>query len=202
MPAQLSLFSVGVRPPAYADLEGLLAGPGHVARRGGTARLSVLLPDPASWRVEALLAGMAELTLAGEIHCDELGRSVRTPFAADLVPIATRWARGAITTAPAGLALDGPRLRWWCLAAGHLDPVGYVLELGDDEASWPRIGAALAAAGVPGTFVRPRQATASAPVGHLDHEAYRIVGTRRRARLAELVGPPPPSAPPGSWPAA
>lgn len=198
MPAQLSLFSVGVRPPAYADLEGLLAGPGHVVRREHTARLSVLLPDPAGWRVEALLAGMAELALDGETVRDELGLSVRTPFDAELLPLATRWSRGAITTAPAGFALDGPRLRWWSLAAGHLDAVGYVLCLGDDEASWPRIGAALASAGVPGTFVRPRQGAS----GRLEHESYRIVGGRRRTRLAELVGPAPAAAPIGSWPTA
>lgn len=192
MPAQLTFFSAGVGPPSYADLEGLLAGPGRLARRGGTVRLSVLLPRPARWRVRALVTGLAELDLGPEVVDDPLGQAVRSRFATELAPLAERWTRGALTTAPAGLVLDGPRLRWWCLAAGYADPQGHVLVLGDDEASWARIGAALAAAGVPGMFVRPRLP------GRLEHQAFRVVHGRRLARLAELVGPPPAGA--DGWP--
>ena len=196
MSAQLSLFSVGVRPPAYADLDGLLAGPGKIARRGSTARVSVVLSDPAQWRITALLAGLAELGLAGEVQRGEVGLSVRTPFAAELVPIALRWTTGAVTVAPAGLVLDGPALRWLCLTAGNADTVGYLLTLGSDEASWSRVGSALASAGVPGTFVRPRHPDALAGRAR---PAYRIVGRRLR-RLVELVGPAPAGAVAGGWP--
>lgn len=194
MSAQLTLFSVGVRPPAHADLDGLLAGPAKIVQRGTTARISVVLPDPAQWRVAALLAGLAELGIAGEVVRVEFGTSVRTPFAAELMPTAQRWRTGALTVAPLGLALEGPALRWWCLAAGCGDASGYVLSLGSDEASWSRIGSALAASGVPGTFVRPRQ-----PAGIRGRPAYRIVGRRLR-RLIELVGPAPAGAAVGDWP--
>ena len=189
---QLSLFSAGVRPPSVDDLDGLLVGPAHVVRRGGTARVSVLLPHPDRWRVEALLAGLDVLSLGGDTVEDELGVTVRTRFAAELATLAARWTRGAVTTAPSDLVLDGPRLRWWCLAAGYADPLGFVLILGDDEATWARAGAALATAGVAATFVRPRLP------GRLEHEAYRVVGARRLARLAELVGPAPRGA--DGWP--
>jgi hypothetical protein len=196
MPPQLSLFSVGVRPPAYADLEGLLAGPGKIARRGLTARLSVVLPDPAQWRIDALLTGLAELGLGGDVERSGVGVSVRTPFAAELAPIAARWTVGALTVAPAGLVLEGPGLRWWCLAAGGADTVGYVLTLGSDEASWSRVGSALAAAGTPGTLVRPRQPDLQPGRAR---PAYRIVGRRLR-RLVELVGPAPVGASAVGWP--
>jgi hypothetical protein len=196
MSAQLSLFSVGVRPPAYADLDGLLAGPGQIVRRAGSARLSILLTDPAEWRITALLADLLALGLDGEVERSEFGCSVRTQFSAELDETARRWSRGAVTVAPAGLVLDGPALRWWCLAAGSSDTVGYALTLGSDEASWSRVGSALAAAGVPGTFVRPRPT--ESPSGR-SRPAYRIVGRRLR-RLVELVGPAPAGASAGGWP--
>lgn len=210
MSAQLSLFSVGVSPPGYADLDGLLAGPGHLACRGGSARISIVLSEPGQWRVDALLAGLAELGLTGDVRRSELGMSVRTPFRPELAPLAQRWTTGARTRAPAGLVLDGAGLRWWCLAAGSGDAVGYVLALRPDEASWGSIGAALAAAGVPGTLVRPRQPDQSSgdvpdqrspQSRHRSRPAFRLVGRRLR-RLAELVGPAPAGAPAGGWPVA
>jgi hypothetical protein len=91
--------------------------------------------------------------------------------------------------------LDGPRLRWWCLCAGtaYLDAAApmYTLALGaSDEPAWGSVGAALAAAGIPGVLVGPRA----------DGPAYRIVGRRRLARLRELVGEPPPGVPAEGWP--
>src|SRR5438067_1585562 len=41
--SQLSLFSAAAREPALADLEGVLAGPGQVVRRGAQARVSVVV---------------------------------------------------------------------------------------------------------------------------------------------------------------
>lgn len=52
------------------------------------------------------------------------------------------------------------------------------------------VEAALAAAGLPAVLVDSRAGGS----------AYRIVGRRRLARLAELIGDPPPQAPPGEWP--
>jgi hypothetical protein len=189
-PTQLSLFSAQTRTPAIDDLEGLLLGPGQLVRRDRAARLSVVVADP--WRVESLLAAMDALGLAGDAvtHSDG-GTSVRTPFTVALGAVAGRWQRGAVKWPPTGLAVDGHRLRWWCIAAGAGEVRGYLLGLGPREPQvWPAVGSALAGAGVPGTFVGSR---ASGP-------AYRIVGDRRLRRLAELVGPPPAGAPPEQWP--
>lgn len=194
MSGQLSFFSAGARPPSYADLEGLLAGPGQVVRRGAAARISVVLPASAHWRVAALTAELAGLGLTAEVAPAGArnGTAVRTPFVTELVALAQRWTVGAAKRPPAGLVLDGPRLRWWCLAAGSSDTSGFRLGLDPtDDLSWPAVGAALAGAGVPGTLVGPRA----------DGPAYRLVGARRLDRLRELVGDPPPEADPAQWPA-
>lgn len=196
--SQLSLFSAEARAPSYADLEGLLAGPGQVVQRRGEARVGVVVED--GWRVEALVAELARLELEADLEPAEQGMAVRTPFLAALLPMARDWSRGAVKQPPPGFALDGARLRWWCLAAGTAGGAAaggsvamYTLALGaNDEQAWPAVGAALAGAGVPGALVGPR---AAGP-------AYRIVGARRLARLRELVGDPPPGAPPDGWPTA
>ncbi|HEY0002877.1 MAG TPA: hypothetical protein VGB74_20655, partial [Actinoplanes sp.] len=51
---QLSFFGAGTAEPSPADLAGLLAGPAHLGRMGGTARVSV--PVDAAWRVHVLVA--------------------------------------------------------------------------------------------------------------------------------------------------
>ncbi len=193
MSQQLSLFAAGELPPAVDDLEGLLAGPGHLVRRPDAARLSVLVA--ASWRVAALLEEFAERGLVGERVETPAGRLVaRTAFSPRLQPMAARWARGARILPPAGWRLDGPRLRLWTAAAGHCDDYGYLLPLADDtdagEGRWSAVGAALHDAGVPGTLVGPR---AGGP-------AYRFTG-KRLTRLAELVGGAPAGAPVRDWPA-
>jgi hypothetical protein len=187
---QLSLFGVEAAAPAPADLEGLLAGPGQVVRMGGTARVSVVVDE--LWRAQAL---HAELRLRGlAVTCVatvEQHIGVRTAYTATLAPLGTAWLRGAVKVPPAGFGLDGRRLRLWAAAAGHLDGLGYTLRLGpSDELSWPAVGAALAAVGLPAALLGAR---AGGP-------AYRISGRRRIARLAELVGDPPPAAPRELWP--
>lgn len=194
MSGQLSFFSADTRPPDLADLEGLLAGPGHVVRRGAAARVSVVVPAAAAWRVGALVSQLARLELTADVAPARArdGTTVRTPFTPALVPLAERWSVGAAKRPPAGFRLDGARLHWWCLAAGRADPPGYALGLDRTaEFSWAPLGAALAGAGVPGTLLGPR---AAGP-------AYRILGARRLARLRELVGEPPAGAA-GDWPAA
>jgi len=246
---QLTLVSHGVLPPSVADLEGLLLGPGQLARMGGTARLSVIVPN--RWRQAALLAAFVERGLPGESTSTEDGRpAVRTPFLAALGPAARRWARGAVKAVPDGFTLDGQRLRLWAIAAGHSDGAGYLFTLGahDDPNVWSSAGTVLRVAGLPATFLqyggraaanpaptapetatnhsnhddqRPAQrdggqdpgtngltsddngADGPGTAGHgraADGPAYRITGRRRLARLAELVGDPPPGAQPVDWP--
>jgi hypothetical protein len=203
---QLSFFSADALPPSVADVEGLLAGPGQVVRRADTARVSIVITEP--WRIEAMVDALQVVGLEAELVPGSEGRTaVRTPFVSALLPVALRWTSGAVKLPPPGLQLDGPRLRWWSLGAGHdaghgaghgashRDPAtkaeAYTLGLGaSDEQAWPAVGAALAAAGVPGTFVGPRG----------DGPAYRIVGRRRLSRLRELVGEPPAGVPPEAWP--
>jgi len=192
--SQLSLFSAAAREPQVADLEGLLAGSGQVVRRGDGARISVVVPP--GWRSDALLAEMAALALPAELDRSEPGgTTVRTPWLPELRGIADAWTHGAVKVPPAGWALDGARLRWWCLAEGSVGGVPaapmYTLALGpNDEPAWLAVGAALAAAGIAGVLVGPRA----------DGPAYRIVGQRRLARLRELVGDPPDGVPHEGWP--
>jgi len=193
---QMSLFSAAAHEPRLADLDGLLAGPGQVVRRGATARISVVVAD--EWRVEALTAEMALVGVAAEHEpaqdtqpAQPGSTTVRTPWLAELRPVADAWTAGAVKRPPAHWSLDGARLRWWCLAAGSGQPGLYSLALGvSDEPAWQPIGAALAASGVPGVLVGPRA----------DGPAYRVVGQRRLARLRELVGDPPDGAPEAAWP--
>jgi len=115
----------------------------------------------------------------------------RAPWLAALREVADAWTRGAVKVPPPGWAVDGGRLRWWCLSAGIGEPGMYTLALGaSDEPAWTAVGAALATAGVPGALVGPR---AAGP-------AYRIVGQRRLTRLRELVGEPPAGVPDNDWP--
>jgi hypothetical protein len=187
---QLSFFSAGARPAAVGDLEGLLCGPGQVVTQGLTARISVVVRD--EWRIDALLAALAALELDGDTvdATEEGGTAVRTPFDERLVPLAARWSGAGAKRAPADLSLDGPRLRWWSIAAGRNDNQGYVLMLGPhDELVWPAVGAALVRAGLPAAQIGPRA----------DGPAYRLIGQRRLARLRELVGDRPAGVPEDAW---
>ena len=188
---QLSLFGVEARPASPLDLEGLLAGAGQVVRMGGTARVSIVVAD--AWRARALVREAAARGLAAtcEKATVEGHIGVRTAYSSALAPLGTAWLRGAVKHPPPGFALDGRRLRLWAIAAGSAEKGMYMLQLGtsDDEPLWQSIGGALAAAGLPAILLGPR---AGGP-------AYRIVGRRRLARLAELIGDPPPETPPGQW---
>lgn len=193
----MSLFSAGAREPQLADLDGLLAGSGQVVRRGQDARVSVVVND--GWRVTALVSELNALGLEPEVEdaaADEArpgGVAVRSPWLTELRPLADAWTQGAVKLPPLGWALDGPRLRWWCLADGRVSPAMYNLALGPhDQQAWAPVGAALAGAGIPGLLVGPRA----------DGPAYRIVGQRRLNRLRELVGDAPAGAAAADWPAA
>jgi hypothetical protein len=192
---QPSLFGVEATDPTPEDLAGLLAGPGELGRMGGTARVSVPVAD--GWRVHVLIAELALRKLpatwsassassASDDEDDEF--VVRTAYTKRLLRLAGAWADGP----PPGLHLNGQAMRLWVAAAGSPSPDGYLLALNPvRQPDWPPIGAALAAAGLAAALVVP--AVPESP-------AYRITGRKRLARLAELVGDRPATAPYGIWP--
>ncbi|WP_435821299.1 hypothetical protein [Micromonospora parva] len=188
---QLVFFGADAAEPAVADLAGLLAGPAEVVRMGGTARLSVRVD--AAWRVHVLVAELASRGLAASWEPIEGERhAVRTSYTRVLKPLAAAWLHGSTKRPPTAFHLTGRRLRLWLAAAGTPEPPDcYLLGLGpDDQECWESIGVALAAAGLAGTLLGPAEGG----------PAYRITGRRRLARLAELVGGPPPAAPVDAWP--
>lgn len=190
---QLSFFGAAASEPALDDLAGLLAGPGQAVVRGDRARVSVVVAE--EWRTAALRDALDVLGLAPEVAPTGLGSTaVRTPFTSALLPLATAWHPGGRKRPPAGLVLDGPRLRWWCLAAGRADEAGYLLRLGGDAdgdaAPGSPVPRALAAAGLPALAVGAR---AGGP-------GLRVSGRRRLSRLRELVGEPPAGVPADGWP--
>ncbi|WP_410819950.1 hypothetical protein [Micromonospora sp. 050-3] len=188
---QLVFFGADAAEPTVADLAGLLAGPGEVVRMGGTARLSVQVD--AAWRVHVLVAELASRGLAASWEPTEGARhAVRTSYTRVLKPLAAAWLHGTTKRPPAAFHLTGRRLRLWLVAAGTPEPPDAVLlRLGaDGQECWERIGVALAAAGLGGTLLSPRDGG----------PACRITGRRRLARLAELIGEPPRAAPPEAWP--
>lgn len=185
---QLSLFSAEARPPRTADLAGLLCGPGQIVRfgSGDTARLSVVLPDPA--RAPAVVAACAAVGIAAEHVVTEAGATaVRTAFRRDLVDLARAWTTGAVKTVPAGMQLDGAVLRVWLLAAGRWDGHGVELLL-DPHAPQTHLPLVAAATRAGVSPARSGRGT-----------ALRITGARRLRRLAELVGPPPRGIAPDEW---
>ncbi|GIH12406.1 hypothetical protein [Rugosimonospora africana] len=188
---QLSIFGVEAAPPAPADLEGLLAGPGQVVRMGGTARVSVVVGD--LWRGRVLHAELAQRGVpATLVSTVEQHIGVRTAYSSTLAPLGAAWLRGAVKLPPPGFGLDGRRLRLWVIAAGHGDQLGFTLRLGpSDEPAWEPVGVALASVGLPAVLLGTR---AGGP-------AYRIAGRRRIGRLAELVGDRPAEVPAEAWPA-
>jgi hypothetical protein len=106
---------------------------------------------------------------------------VRTAYSSRLNGLARSWPAAA-----GRLFLSGPRLRLWVAAAGGPVEDGYALGLDpDDDPSV--VDAALVRAGLAGTLSD-------------DGRYYLIMGKRRLARLAELVGERPAEAPPALWP--
>ncbi|MGC4849550.1 hypothetical protein ACLQ3F_20100 [Micromonospora sp. DT15] len=188
---QLVFFGADAAEPTVADLAGLLAGPAEVVRMGGTARLSVQVD--AAWRVHVLVAELASRGLAASWEPTEGARhAVRTSYTRILKPLAAAWLHGTTKRPPAAFHLTGRRLRLWLAAAGTPEPPDcFLLRLGvDDQECWEPIGVALASAGLAGALLGPGEGG----------PAYRITGRRRLARLAELVGGPPPATPPEAWP--
>ncbi|MGH3777858.1 MAG: hypothetical protein ACRDRR_19350 [Pseudonocardiaceae bacterium] len=188
---QPSLFSAQANATSPDDLAGLLCAPGqvHGFGRGAAARVSVVVAE--QWRAVEILRACAERGLPAERGRTGDRHWVRTAFVAGLLPLATEWTRGAVKAVPPGWQLDGAALRLWALAAGAPGDRGYLLGV-DPHAPGTHgpLAAALAVAGLAATPLGPR---AGGP-------ALRIAGRRRIARLAELIGDPPPASPTGWWP--
>ncbi|MGS0686483.1 hypothetical protein ACVBEQ_15250 [Nakamurella sp. GG22] len=215
---QLSLFSADLTPPQLADLGGLLAAHGQLTVGDGGTRVSILLAD--EWRAAALLrecrvrdipAKVSDVTAPGDVEPDAAADVVidpaadpaadperpvgRTLLATDRSPLlaglADEWTRGAVKAVPPGLVVGAGFLRVWTLAAGRPAEIGFLLGL-DPHApdTHEPLAAACAASGLTGSLLGVR---GGGP-------AVRIVGYRRCSRLAEMIGTPPPEAPPHSFP--
>ncbi len=215
---QLSLFSADLTPPQLADLGGLLAAHGQLTVGEGGARVSILLAD--EWRATALLrecrvrdipAKVSDVTAPGEVETDPVADAVvdldadpaadperpsgRTLLATDRTPLlaglADDWTRGAVKAVPPGLMVGAGFLRVWTLAAGRPAEIGFLLGLDPHSPDTHEpLAAACAASGLTGSLLGVR---GGGP-------AVRIVGYRRCSRLAEMIGTPPPEAPPHSFP--
>ncbi len=200
---QLSLFSADLAEPRPEDLGGLLAAHGQVARRGVSARLSILLDG--QWRADALLREFLVRDVPAQASAARsAGRTrdaasivlVRTDWLPELAPVADAWTRGAVKAVPPGLVLGAGLLRCWTLSAGRraeAPGAGFLLGL-DSHApeTYEPLAAACSRSGVAGSILGVR---AGGP-------ALRVVGYRRLMRLAELLGSPPPGSPPAAFPAA
>jgi len=188
---QLSLFSADLTPPRLEDLGGLLAAHGQVAGGQDGVRLSILLAD--GWRAYALLRECRVRDVPSQTAPTEDPDTtvlLRTERISVLEPLATQWTRGAVKAVPVDISLTPGFLRCWTLAAGHPSEVGFVLGL-DPHApdTHEPLAAACAAAGLAGSLLGVR---GGGP-------AVRIVGHRRCSRLSEMIGTPPPEAPPGAF---
>ena len=197
--SQLSLFSADLTPPMLGDLGGLLAGHGQFADGTGGVRLSILLAD--AWRAGALLRECRVRDIPSQIAPAEVRAAdgsddraavlLRTDRTSLLSALAADWTRGAVKAVPPDLTLTAGLLRCWTLAAGRPAEIGFLLGL-DPHApdTHEPLAAACAAAGLAGSLLGVR---GGGP-------AVRIVGYRRCSRLAEMIGTPPPEAPPGAFP--
>ena len=176
---QFSLFGADAAEPQRADLDGLMFGRALWVRHDDQARLSVLVAP--GWREAALIAEFARRELPGETLDAEGGlRAVRTPFRVDLLSLAQRWTHGAGVSVPADLRLTPAGLRLWTIASGEpAEQGGFHLGTRDaDSALHRRGGGALAALGITAISVTR-------------NPGWRVVGQRRVARLAEIVGERP-----------
>lgn len=185
---QFSLFGAAVSPPALEDLDGVLLAGGWWVRADGGARLSVIVTD--RWRADALVEefyvrGVACAGTDPSVVTAENGLAVRTGFAAELLPYAQLWTRGANQGPPADFTLGAGGLRLWCIAAGRRDELGYLLATAEPDGSTHTLaGAQLARLGVPAVSL-------SHPRGAHAGPGWRVSSAKRMRRLVELVGPAP-----------
>lgn len=144
-------------------------------------------PTPAAVATTEADESNATDAVAGEADTDVVPTvtfEVRTAYSSRLKALANAWPQAADQ-----LFLNGPRLRLWVAAAGRPTPGGYALGLDPDYSASNKeaTGAALRRTGLEGVL------------SNADSH-YLIMGRRRLARLAELVGERPPAAPAELWP--
>jgi len=125
----------------------------------------------AAWRVHALAAEFAARRL-----------SISWEHAQDDYWVRTNYSTALKELRPPSF-LDGSRLRLWFMASGRLEGDCVIFKLGNNHALARR---ALAPLGLDGAIER-------GPV-------IRMEGAGKVARLADLIGERPPSAPPAAWP--
>jgi hypothetical protein len=162
-------------PRAHADQTDAQAGAPANARAGvSTAPAGVPVDPP---------PGDDHPADDGEVPADsetgeppEIFFEVRTAYSSRLSGLARAWPAAADQ-----LFLSGPRLRLWVAAAGRPLAGGYALGL-DPRENPAIVDAALVRAGLAGTVSD-------------DGRYYLILGRKRLARLAELVGDRPKEAP-------
>ena len=160
---------------------------------GGTARVSVVVD--AAWRVHVLVAELARARARRDLG--RRPRSTATSASARRTPAALAAARRAPGCAARssarrpGSSSTGPRLRLWVGGRRHARrPAGYAAAArAADEAV---LGAGRGGA-APRSGCR-RRCSARGPAAR----RYRIIGRRRLARLAELVGEPARRRPPAA----
>lgn len=215
---QPSLFSADLIDPEIDDLGGLLAAHGQVAVGAAGARLSILVAQ--EHRGRALVAECAARGIGAEIReADAAGRDaeggggdgadggdgeyagrddgtraawlLRTERTTELFGLAAAWTRGAVKATPDGLVISEGMVRLWVLAAGRRAASGYLLGL-DPHApdTYQPLAGALSRIGL-----------AAAVIGAVSPTpALRLTGRNRVARLAEMIGSPPPGCAATTWP--
>ncbi len=178
----MSLFSAETEDPAIDDLAGLLAAQGQSLHTAVGARISVVLD--ARWRGEAICADIVATGIDAELLESEEGSPLaRTEANPRLTALHRRWSTGAVKTVPEGWTPSPRALRLWVLAAGRPEGPHYVLGL-DPHApdTHGPLATALMRLGIAPTLVG----------SHGHSPSLRITGRKRRARLLETVGGPPP----------
>ena len=115
--------------------------------------------------------------------------ALRSAFRCDLVGLATAWTHGAVKAVPTEWQLDGAALRSGCCRPGA--------RTGGAVTCW-RLDPHAPQTHLPLIAAATRLGISPARVGR--GAALRISGTRRIARLVELVGPAPPQLAPTDWP--
>ena len=108
----MSLLGVEAAAPVPADLAGLLAAGGQLARSSAGAQLTIVVDHP--WRASVLVAECARRALAATCvptPSEHIG--VRTVHSPMLSKLADAWYDGAVLRVPRGFTLDGQALRLW-----------------------------------------------------------------------------------------
>ncbi len=183
--SQFSLFGAAATTPELVDLDGVLLAGGHWVRSGPSARLSVVVAD--RWRADALGEEFEARGVGGDTVVAEGGWSVRTGFAAALMPHASRWSSGANEGPPPGFDLTAAGLRLWTIASGRTDETGYLLATArPDSPLHMAAGSQLS-----------RHGLAAVSLSQRPGPGWRITSAKRLRRLVELVGAAPEGA---DWP--